>query len=563
MAFLVAEPQIMAAVAADIEGIGSAISAANATAAAPISGLLAAAGDEVSANIANLFAAYGREYQAAAAQVAAFHGEFQRTLAVAASAYTQAEAAGAAAVQSALAPVAPALQGALAPVLPTAAPAAAPAAAMIPPFPANLTTLVMGGTGIPIPGPQFINLANELYVRSMNTVQGLDTPEELYPLTGVKSMTLDASVAEGLTILDNQIQAQLAIPGNTVTVFGVSQSAVIASLEMQRLAAMGAAAPTADQLNFVLTGNEMNPNGGMLARFPNLSIPSLGLTFYGGTPSDTIYPTAIYSLEYDGFASFPQYPLNFISSLNAVMGIIYVHPTYFDLTPAQVDAAIELPTSPGYSGVTSYYMLPTENLPLLEPIRAIPVIGDPIANLVQPNLKVIVNLGYGDPNFGYSTGPADVTTPFGLWPDVPPQVIFDALVAGTHEGIGDFSADMSDILSQPPTLPELTFPTLNPGAALLSAPTPTEVVNTFTKIVSDDYAVLLPAADIALAYATTLPLYNTTLFVDQLAQGNLINAVGFPIAADVGLTAIAGGVGFLVVVRALSDNINDIESLFA
>ena len=57
-------------------------------------------------------------------------------------------------------------------------------------------------------------------------------------------------------------------PSDTLTVFGYSQSAIIASLEMQKLAAMGPLAPSANQLNFVLVGNEMNPNGGLLARFP-------------------------------------------------------------------------------------------------------------------------------------------------------------------------------------------------------------------------------------------------------------------------------------------------------
>jgi hypothetical protein len=78
----------------------------------------------------------------------------------------------------------------------------------------------------------------------------------------------------------------------------------------------------------------MNPNGGIFARFPgfpagtNLSLPSLGFTFYGATPSNTIYPTNIYTLEYDGFADFPQYPINLISDLNAFAGIYYVHGTY-------------------------------------------------------------------------------------------------------------------------------------------------------------------------------------------------------------------------------------------
>ena len=60
-------------------------------------------------------------------------------------------------------------------------------------------------------------------------------------------------------------------------------------------------------------------------------------------------------------------------------------------------SAVPLATSPGYytdGGVTHYYMIPDQNLPLLEPIRAIPVVGTPLADLLQPDLRVLVNLGY-------------------------------------------------------------------------------------------------------------------------------------------------------------------------
>ncbi len=144
-------------------------------------------------------------------------------------------------------------------------------------------------------------------------------------------MTFDRSINEGLTILDNAIMANTK-NGATLTVFGYSQSAIMASLEMQHLASLGNSAPAPGQLNFVLVGNEMNPNGGLLSRFPNLSIPSLGLTFYGATPADTPYLTNIYTLEYDGFADFPKYPINFLSDLNAVAGILSVHTTYVQLT---------------------------------------------------------------------------------------------------------------------------------------------------------------------------------------------------------------------------------------
>ncbi|RFZ09190.1 PE family protein [Mycobacterium marinum] len=548
MSYLLAEPELLASVATEIDGIGSAIRTAGMAAAGPTSSLLAAAGDEVSGAIANLFSAYGSECQAVLAQVEAFRNEFAQTLAAAGVAYAQTEAASLAALRGALG-------------IPSAGPAVS-SASTIPPFTANLTSLFLGPTGVPIPDESYVQAANNLFVRSSDILRPLYTPEELYPLTGVKSLTLNASVEEGLTILDNAIMAQLSIPGNTVTVFGYSQSAIIASLEMQKLAALGASAPTASQLNFVLVGNEMNPNGGMLARFPDLSLPSLGLTFYGATPSDTIYPTAIYTLEYDGFADFPRYPLNFIADLNAVMGIPFVHVKYLDLTAAQVDSAIELPTSPGYSGVTSYYVIPTENLPLLEPLRAIPVIGNPLANLIQPDLKVIVNLGYGDPNYGYSTSYADVRTPFGLFPDVSPGTIVDALAAGTQEGIQDFTADLQAMFGQPIPTPEIMLPTPADILGKLSElPSPAQVVNTLTAVVANDYAVLLPTADIGLAVVTTLPLYSTQLFFDQLLQGNLIDAFGYPIAATVGLLTIGGAVEFLTIAAAAQTTVQDIGSL--
>lgn len=203
----------------------------------------------------------------------------------------------------------------------------------------------------------------------------------------------------GLQILDGAIWEQINA-GNHVTVFGYSQSAVIASLEMQHLISLGPNAPSPSQLNFILIGNEMNPNGGILARIPGLNVTTLGLPFYGATP-DNPYPTTTYTLEYDGFADFPRYPLNVLSDINAVFGILTVHTTYADLTPAQIASATQLPTQ----GTTSntYYIIETEHLPLLAPLRAIPVIGPPLAALVEPNLEVIVNLGYGDPRFGYST----------------------------------------------------------------------------------------------------------------------------------------------------------------
>ncbi len=93
MSYVIAEPLALASVAAEIEGIGSAFSAATAAAAAPTSGVAAAAGEKVSAAIADVFGAVGKEYQAVVAQFEAFHTQFQQTLASAGLTYAETEAA--------------------------------------------------------------------------------------------------------------------------------------------------------------------------------------------------------------------------------------------------------------------------------------------------------------------------------------------------------------------------------------------------------------------------------------------------------------------------------------
>lgn len=37
---------------------------------------------------------------------------------------------------------------------------------------------------------------------------------------------------------------------------------------------------------------------------------------------------SIYTLEYDGFAVFPMYPINQVSSQNAFLGISFIHGNY-------------------------------------------------------------------------------------------------------------------------------------------------------------------------------------------------------------------------------------------
>ncbi|WP_156687617.1 PE family protein [Mycobacterium sp. Marseille-P9652] len=585
MTYLATEPQLLAAAAADVDGIGSALSAANAAAAGPTSGLLAPAADEISATVAELFGTYGQEYRALVEQATVFNNEFSRLLATAGGAYAAVETAASNALGT-LGADAQSLVGG-APAAPGGTPFVDPPNPLTPPT----VALVMGGSGNPIPNTTFVNGVLKwatLTGYSWNTAQAIFTPENLYPLTGSKSLPLNISVNEGVQILDASIKQSLA-GGNSVLVQGYSQSSIISSLEMRNLMnpALNPNPPSSTQLAFNLLGDPMNPNGGLLARFPGLSLPSIGLEFYGATPPDAPWHTAIYSLEYDGFADFPRYPIDVLSDLNAVAGILYVHPNYPHLDPATLPPGdiVTLPVESTYTGNTTYYMVHTQNLPLLEPFRSIPVIGNPLADLLQPDMRALVNVGYGDPNYGYSTSPANVPTPFGLIPPVSPGVLGADLVTGAQQGITAATGDLvAEGLSFPPSVSlsgmtnPLTSLTLSSPGALLSPPSIggyaqtlqhaiTNIPNAVSSAVSDAFSIVQPTVDIANAAIISIPAYDASLFAQGIGQAlggdpvGLIRAVGDPLAASAGLFSVAGGVEGLVVILTTVNVLKDIASI--
>ena len=489
-------------------------------------------------------------------------------------------------------PVSAAVAPASAPVVPVESPIAwtvlasarrgsAPVrTATVVPAAAATQPLILGPSGVPIPSDAYVTEVRDWYILpnspdGANPPQVVFTPEGLYPITGVKSLPLNTSVDQGLTILSDTLAL---LPNATpTTVFGYSQSAIIGSLLQagyvppnSRYPAPTIPASLKDVINFVFVGNEMNPNGGFLSRFPDLNLPSLGLPFYGATPENN-YPTTNYTREYDGFADFPRYPLNFLADLNAGLGIVFVHTKYvpaadcrtFCLTQQEVTDAIALPST---SPTQKYFFMPTENLPLLEPLRIIPLIGNPIADLIQPVLKVVVNLGYGDPAHGFTSATqpdANVLVPFGLFPDVSPIEVLSQLVAGVQQGVSDFVADFGPGGSIARELSSISLPTLS-----FSLPAPSNVITAVQDVISAIadristsaaglYASLLPTADIVNAIVISLPAYDVNLALSGLQQAisgkpieGLINAIGLPIAADVGLVTTAGLVGVLVWLQA-------------
>lgn len=446
---------------------------------------------------------------------------------------------------------------------------------------------IMGGSGLPIPPPSYMDAITERFIDPttpffngqpqfpVSVMNALFTPEGLYPNSGVKSLELEPSTLQGLSILNSTINSQIA-DGNNLVVLGYSQSATISTLEMRDLLALPLAQqPTADQLSFVMLGDPNLPDGGLFERFdlPVFSsyptIPSLGITFSGATPADVPWDTAIYTMEYDGYADFPRYPIDIFSDLNAVLGIEYVHTIYPDLTDAQLASAFQLPVTADYTGATQYFMIPNGQLPLLQPLESIPVVGQPIYDLMEPDMRVLVDLGYGSVTNGWDAGPANVPTPMGLFPtNLNPAEVLSALAGGTQEGVQKFISDLGSLASGGGGLASVAdvsnvSAALTDGAAGAghSLPSLIDVANTMSSIAESAYSTLLPTADVINTMLTSAPAYAATLAVDELASGNLLDAVGLPIAGLFGLGSIAGGLEFIVMFDAATQIAADLTSL--
>ncbi|BBZ40372.1 PecA family PE domain-processing aspartic protease [Mycobacterium conspicuum] len=93
MSYLIAAPEMLAATATEVAGIGSSLNAAEAATSTPITAVLAPAHDDVSAAIASFFSDYARQFQVLSARAATFHAQFARALNTAEAAYATAEAA--------------------------------------------------------------------------------------------------------------------------------------------------------------------------------------------------------------------------------------------------------------------------------------------------------------------------------------------------------------------------------------------------------------------------------------------------------------------------------------
>lgn len=155
-------------------------------------------------------------------------------------------------------------------------------------------------------------------------------------------------------------------------VFAYSQGArVVGRWILENEGAEGA--PTAQDLSFVLMGNPARK--------------------YGGSDRDweTTFPESDYhvidvSQQYDMASDFPDNPFNLLALLNANAGFFITHQNY---------ETVDIYDEANYvwtEGNITYVFVPTENLPLLEPLRWLGLSA--LADALNTPLKEIIEKAY-------------------------------------------------------------------------------------------------------------------------------------------------------------------------
>lgn len=276
--------------------------------------------------------------------------------------------------------------------------------------------------------PEYVTFADAMIAGSGvagGTKDYIDYPAGFWPVSigGLTDPTYDTSVNIGLAKLT------ASHPGDGDVIFGYSQGAVVASKYK--------AGDTNTNITYVLVENPNRPNGGILERFNGLHIPILGVSFNGATV-DNGAPTVDISRQYDGWSDFPTYPLNILATANAIAGIVYLHGNTQNFTDPAVLTDIKADGDPRYyqeHGNSTYYVIPTAQLPILMPLRGI--VPDPILDALDTPLRAIIESGYdrtdysaptplkvfpGVPSVAPATGPQSAT-PAAVEPAVEPAAV--------------------------------------------------------------------------------------------------------------------------------------------
>lgn len=305
---------------------------------------------------------------------------------------------------------------------------------------AAVTTVVtISGNTLVVPTPMDRSLQGQLCQSPTYSCQALT-----YEADAIATAPLEAAVVELRRILATQT--------GPAVVLAHSQGTMIAS---SWLARYGAQAGRFEDVSFVMLGSPQHGRGGV-----GLVV---GSAEWPPTPTDSGYTVIEVAREYDMQADFPTYLGNWAAVVNAYSGYWGVHTDYVNVDLRDPNNLVT------QVGGTTFVLVPTEHLPMLQPLRWFgqTTLADALDDLWKP----IVDAGYD--RSGYVTLAR-------AWQDG--YVLPDALAAG--DGTATRVSAQPEIARSDPAGDQIEAPTedLDPPAEDDDAPTddgePTETAET-------------------------------------------------------------------------------------
>ncbi len=232
-------------------------------------------------------------------------------------------------------------------LLPTLATPTAHAASLLPEGPSTVRTLS------PLPSGYINTTLNGAVCAAPNTCT---------PISYLTFVTPTGTAALDKVLKDN--------PEEPVVIFAYSNGAQAAEYWIAEHAD-DPDAPPAENVTFIFMGNSIRKYGGADKEF-GISQPSQ-------------YKVIDVAREYDPVADFPDNPANLLALANAMAGAFSMH----DYRDVDIDDPNNIVWT---EGNTTYVLVPTEKLPLLNPLRLVGL--NALADQLNDPLKEIVDQGY-------------------------------------------------------------------------------------------------------------------------------------------------------------------------
>ncbi len=227
----------------------------------------------------------------------------------------------------------------------------------------------------------------------------VDYPANLWPLSGLRSLTVGQSIEVGLANLHEDIEDA----DGPVIVAALSSGTMVAYAEQARLAD-DPGAPAPSQLTFMLAASPMHNSHAVhsspsarsilswLPEGPYIPILDVVVT----RPVESQYDTIVVVGEYDLVADFPERPWNLLALANAFMAFPLgqdVHGPSSAAKLADVPPENIWVTTNSRDATVTTYLVPTKQLPLTKPLRTIGV-PDAVVDALDTVVRPAVDRGY-------------------------------------------------------------------------------------------------------------------------------------------------------------------------